>query len=98
VEAAGLDPSFVSAADDERWDDEIRASMTEATEHVGTDVGVPILVFRDGETVGGISGPVVSPAPTGDDALAVWDSVVGLAFSPGFFELKRSRTTGPQFS
>ena len=98
LEAAGLDPSLASAADDERWDEQIRASMAEATEHVGTDVGVPILVFRDGETVGGISGPVVSPAPTGDDALAVWDSVAALALSPGFFELKRSRTTGPQLS
>jgi hypothetical protein len=98
LEAAGLDPSFASAADDERWDDQIRGSMAEATEQVGTDVGVPILVFRDGDVVAGIAGPVVSPAPTGEEALAVWDSVVALTFSPGFFELKRSRTTGPQVS
>jgi len=98
VEAAGLDPALASAADEERWDAEIRASMADATAHVGKEVGVPILVFRDGDRVAGISGPVMSPAPTGADALTVWDSVVALVDVAGFFEVKRSRTTGPQFA
>ncbi len=98
VEAAGLDPALASAADEERWDAEIRASMADATVHVGEEVGVPILVFRDGDRVAGISGPVMSPAPTGADALTVWDSVVALVHVTGFFEVKRSRTTGPQFA
>jgi hypothetical protein len=38
----------------------------------------------------------VSPTPTGDAALALWDHVTELAWMPGFFELKRSRTAPPQ--
>ncbi|HEX3622913.1 MAG TPA: hypothetical protein VHT97_11405 [Acidimicrobiales bacterium] len=96
LEAAGLDRGFVAAADEERWDAEIRGSMAEAIEQVGTEVAVPILLFRTDAGMTGISGPVMSPAPTGDAALAVWDSVSSLAFTPNFFELKRKRTTGPQ--
>lgn len=96
LEAAGLDRAFVEAADDEKWDTEIRASMADATEHVGDDVGVPILVFSDGETTKGTSGPIMSPSATGDEALAIWDAVVALVFAPCFFELKRTRTVGPQ--
>ncbi|MFV0287643.1 MAG: disulfide bond formation protein DsbA, partial [Demequina sp.] len=42
-------------------------------------------------------GPVVSPAPTGDDALRLFDGIVAAAGVPGFSELKRSRTVGPVF-
>jgi len=96
LEAAGLDPALLSAADDEAWDAEIRSSMADATSQVGDDVGVPILVFHDGGRTAGVSGPIMSPAATGDEGLAIWDSVSQLVFAPGFFELKRSRTTGPQ--
>lgn len=96
VEAAGLDPSFVDAAGDEKWDAEIRSSMAEAIALVGDDVGVPIMAFRNGADVAAICGPIVSPAPTGDDALALWDHVVGLVWMPAFFELKRSRTEPPK--
>ncbi len=58
--------------------------MEEAIGFVGTEVGVPILVFRDDAASAAISGPVVSPAPTGEEALALWDHVVGLASSPSF--------------
>jgi hypothetical protein len=94
--ATGLDSGYMKAAEDERWDDEIRGSMAEAIGFVGTEVGVPILVFRDGDDAAAIFGPVVSPAPTGDEALALWDGVVAMTWSPSFFELKRSRTAPPQ--
>lgn len=94
--AAGLDRALMSAADDEHWDNEIRGSMAEAIAQVGDEVGVPILVFRDGDRVAGISGPIMSPSVTGEPALALWDHVVGVAWNPNVFELKRSRTTGPQ--
>ena len=93
--AAGLDPSYAAAAADERWDEEIRGSMAEAIDLVGTEVGVPILVFRDDDATAAIFGPVVSPTPRGEEALALWDNVVTLAWSPSFFELKRSRTGHP---
>ncbi len=95
--AAGIDPALVEAAGDERWDAEIRGSMADAARYVGDDVGVPILVLTDGDRTAGISGPIMSPAVRGDEALALWDSVSRLVLLPGFFELKRSRTTGPRF-
>ena len=70
--------------------------MDEAIDIVGEDVGVPILLFGDGEDVAAISGPVVSPAPAGDGALALWDHVSALAWMPGFFQLKRTGTGPPQ--
>jgi hypothetical protein len=94
--ASGLPRHFVEAADDDRWDKAVRYSMEEAIDLVGEDVGVPILLFRDGDEVAAISGPVMSIAPAGDEALALWDHVVALARMPGFFELKRSRTGPPQ--
>ncbi|MGI8807405.1 MAG: disulfide bond formation protein DsbA [Acidimicrobiales bacterium] len=94
--AAGLDRSYAAAAADERWDAEIQGSMAEAIDHVGGEVGVPILVFRDGDATAAIFGPVVSPTPRGDEALALWDQVVTLAWSPSFYELKRSRTGPPE--
>lgn len=96
IQAAGLDPSYAAAAADEKWDAEIHGSMAEAIGLVGTEVGVPILVFRNDAASAAISGPVVSPAPTGKDALALWNHVVGLAWSSSFYELKRTRTGQPQ--
>lgn len=98
LEAAGLDPDTISAADDARWDAEIEGSMADAAAVVGDDVGVPVLVFHDGDEEHGISGPVMSPAPTGDDALDLWDHVLALSARRSFFELKRSRTPPPQFA
>jgi len=97
LDACGLDRALIGAADDERWDREIEASMAEASGLVGDEVGVPVMAFHEGDDVYAISGPVMSPAPTGDEALDLWDHVIGLARCPSFFELKRSRTAPPQF-
>jgi hypothetical protein len=40
---------------------------------------------------------VVSPAPKGDAAGRLWDGVVLVAGTDGFFELKRTRTRDPIF-
>ncbi len=96
VEATGLGPTFMAATDDENWDAETRASMAEAIEQVGDDVGVPIMVFHDEDRVAGMSGPIMSPSVTGDAALSLWDNVVGLVWNPNVFELKRTRTGPPQ--
>jgi hypothetical protein len=42
-------------------------------------------------------GPVVTPAPTGEAAGKLFDGVLNVASTPGFYELKRSRTDGPNF-
>lgn len=87
----GLDAGLATETD--RFDAELRASHAEANELVGDDVGTPVL------SVDGVAffGPVISPAPKGDDALRLFDGVVAAASVDGFFELKRSRTRGPRF-
>ncbi len=92
--AVGLDGSLVTAADEERWTPVIESSMQSALEVVGDDAGVPIVVF-DG--TGGYFGPILSPAPSGEGAAEVFDHLVALAQIPGFYELKRTRTGGPEF-
>jgi hypothetical protein len=59
----------------------------------GYDVGTPVI------TVNGLSvfGPVVSPIPRGEAAARLWDGVLLIAGTDGFFELKRSRTRDPIF-
>lgn len=84
------------AADDARWDDVVVASTREGQQLAGgSDVGSPVLSFGDPPT--GIFGPIVSPAPTGDDAGALLDHVLGTTAMAGFYELKRGRQAPPQF-
>ena len=91
--AADLPASSAAFADSDEFDASLRESHGSGISRVGQDVGTPIL------SVDGVAffGPVVSPAPTGADALRLWDGVVAVANVPAFFELKRSRTVGPQF-
>jgi hypothetical protein len=42
-------------------------------------------------------GPVVSPAPAGDQAARLWDGILAAASTPGFYEIKRTRTVSPIF-
>lgn len=87
VADAGLPPSVASAADDASLDAAVRASHEEAQAAVGQETGSPVL------RVGGNAwfGPVVSPIPTGDEALRLFEAVRLLAEVPSFSELKRSR-------
>jgi hypothetical protein len=57
---------------------------------------VPLIVL-DGGKGPGFFGPVFSPAPTGNPAAALWDAIIVAGRTPGFFELKRTRETGPLF-
>ncbi len=93
LDAVGLDSKFALAADDVSWDDTISASMTEALALTGEDVGTPIIGFDDaeGEPVA-IFGPVISRELEIDAALRLWDGVHAAGSTPGFWELKRSRT------
>ncbi len=94
IDAVGLDAATLGATDDESWDEPIRASMKDAMAIAGDDVGVPLITF-DGER--GFFGPVISPAPTGDAAAELFDHVEALAQYPGFWEIKRTRTSRPEF-
>jgi hypothetical protein len=72
----------------------LRASHQRAIDMVGADVGTPIVHIRDDEHTIAFFGPVVNPSPRGDEALRLWDGIELVAGTPGFFELKRTRT-GP---
>lgn len=93
LEAAGLPPELAQAGDDDSYDDALRAYTERAMKTVGTDVGTPVIEV-DGV---GFFGPVVSPAPTGEAALKLWEGCLAVAHTDGFFELKRSRDRGPIF-
>lgn len=88
--ATGLAPSHALAADDAAWDAVIRRSMAEAFALAGGVIGTPVIVLHREPPVA-FMGPVVAPAPTGVDALALWDAFVALAAVPGVFELSRPR-------
>jgi len=66
---------------------------------VGEDVGTPVIHAPgpDGQPVA-FFGPVVTPAPKGEAAGKLWDGVLLVAGTDGFFELKRSRTREPIFT
>ena len=89
----GLPAELASAAHTNTYDTELRASHTEGITKVGEDVGTPVVAVNGGAFIG----PVVTPAPKGEDAGRLWDGCVLVAGTPGFFELKRTRTQGPVF-
>ena len=93
--ASGAD-QWMAAADDERWDADIEASTKEGQDLAGgSDVGSPIVVVGEPRTR--LFGPIVSPPPSGDDAVALLEHVLAVAALPAFYELKRGRQGGPQF-
>jgi hypothetical protein len=95
AEAVGA-AEWAAAAGDERWDAEVEASTKEGQELAGgSDVGSPVLAFGEPRT--GIFGPIVSPPPSGDQAVDLLEHVLAVAALSNFYELKRGRRTGPQF-
>lgn len=96
LDHVGLDRAFAAAADDESWDAAVRAGMDAGLELVGNDVGTPIIAFTAADGVRrGIFGPVITRVPTGEQALRVWDAMEAFTTMDGFWELKRTRTEGP---
>jgi hypothetical protein len=96
---AGLDPRHAAAHGDESWDAVIQASMDEGLALTGNDVGTPILGFVDesGKRVG-FFGPVISRRLPLDAGLRLWDGLMLAASVEGFWEMKRTRTEGPDFT
>ncbi|MGK9147301.1 disulfide bond formation protein DsbA [Plantibacter flavus] len=91
--AVELPAALAAASMTDAYDAPMRESHFDGIGRVGQDVGTPVIAI-DGVA---FFGPVISPAPTGEQALTLWDGVVAAASYPGFFELKRSRTVGPIF-
>ncbi|WP_328317495.1 mycothiol-dependent nitroreductase Rv2466c family protein [Streptomyces sp. NBC_00388] len=100
LDEVGLPAELLDYADQSPFDyeAELRASHNEGIEKVGQEVGTPVIAVpgADGEQVA-FFGPVVTPAPKGDEAAKLWDGTLLVASVPGFYELKRTRTQGPVF-
>jgi hypothetical protein len=96
LEHIGLSRHFAGAADDERWDSDLRSRMDDGLALVGDDVGTPIIAFEcaDG-TRRGIFGPVITRVPPVEQSLIIWDAMETLTTMDGFWELKRTRTERP---
>ena len=90
---AGLPAELAAAMDSADYDEALRASHADGMDRVGDDVGTPVISVGDLA----IFGPVVSPIPRGEAAGRLWDGVMLIAGTDGFFELKRSRTREPIF-
>lgn len=85
----GEDPALVGQAmDDPTTHDEVRSDHERAVALGG--YGVPTLVISPGDTT--LFGPVVTPAPTGEDAGRLWDLVLGWRDFPHLYELRRPKT------
>jgi hypothetical protein len=98
LDRIGLARTLAEAADDTRWDAEIRTRMDAGLALVGNDVGTPIIAFTcDDGAKRGIFGPVITRVPDTEQALAFWDAMVVFTTTDGFWELKRTRTERPEF-
>ncbi|GHF35798.1 DSBA oxidoreductase [Streptomyces mashuensis] len=98
LEEAGLPARLADAADTDAYDAALRKSHAEGIGKVGEDVGTPVIAVPgpDGSEVA-FFGPVVTPAPKGEAAARLWDGTLLVAATPGFYEIKRTRTQGPVF-
>src|SRR6185312_5447955 len=99
LEEAGLDPELADAADSTEYDAALRESHDAGMKPVGLDVGTPVIhapAPTEGSPIAFL-GPVVTPAPKGEAAGKLWDGVLLVAGTPGFYEIKRTRDVGPIF-
>jgi hypothetical protein len=88
-----LPEDVADAATSTEFDAALKVSHHAGMDQVGFDVGTPVI------SVDGVAffGPVVSPIPRAEAAGKLWDGVLLVAGTDGFFELKRSRTRDPIF-
>lgn len=93
LEEVGLPAELIEAGDSDAHDEALRASHQDGIDRVGQDVGTPVIAVEGTA----FFGPVVTPAPKGDAAGKLWDGVLAVAQTPGFYELKRTRDEGPIF-
>lgn len=88
LDEIGEDSSLVrTAIDDPTTHDDVRADHQAALDLGG--YGVPTLVFHPERTP--LFGPVITPAPTGEEAGRLWDAVVAWRDFPHLYEIRRPK-------
>ncbi len=95
LRSVGIEEQYVAEANNPAWDDLLRAEKDEALALTGPDVGTPIIAVDGPDGRVGFFGPVITRMGTHEECLRLWDGFVAMATSPGFFELKRTRTSFP---
>jgi protein-disulfide isomerase-like protein with CxxC motif len=93
LDEVGLPADLVDAADSTEFDEEIKRSHHRGMDQVGYEVGTPCISINNVA----FFGPVLSPIPRGEAAGRLWDGVLLVAGTDGFFELKRTRDRDPIF-
>ena len=84
---------ILAAARTDVLDGKLRASHQEGIDQVGHDVGTPVVSFNGTA----FFGPVMTRIPRGEEAGRIFDASITLAGFPCFYEIKRHRSTRPQF-
>ena len=95
LQAVGLDVGLAQAAGEEKWDGPIVEAMEVAYAFGGPKTQTPTIGVRAAPPHG-FTGPVMSPAPTGEAALRLWDAIQVLSQDAGFFEITRPRRNPPR--
>ncbi|MBO0707060.1 MAG: disulfide bond formation protein DsbA [Candidatus Dormibacteraeota bacterium] len=94
----GLPASLAETANSDQYDERLSESHHQGMDAVGYEVGTPVIHVpgADGSTIA-FFGPVVTPIPRGEAAARLWDGVLLVAGTDGFYELKRTRDRPPIF-
>jgi hypothetical protein len=92
LSSLGLADDLADAADTDAYDAALLASHRAGLGPVGEDLGTPA-IHIDGAA---FFGPVVTPVPRGEAAGRLYDGMVLMVGTPGFFELKRGNRTSPR--
>jgi 2-hydroxychromene-2-carboxylate isomerase len=90
LRSVGIEERYVAEANNDTWDELLRAEKDEALALTGPDVGTPIIAYRRDGLEQAFFGPVIARVPSREEAVPLWDAVWRLATFDGFAELKRS--------